>query len=76
MSRREHLPQDITPRRHWKRGLSLGLAMLTCPCHVPVLLGLLTGTVLGAWLQHYVFVVALTMSGIFALTLYYGVQRH
>ena len=56
--------------------LSLGLALVTCPCHVPILLGLLAGTVLGAWLRPYMLVAFLTMSGVFVLTLYYGLKRH
>ena len=62
--------------RHWKRVLSLGLALVTCPCHVPILLGLLAGTVLGAWLRPYLLVAFLTMSDVFILTLYYGLKRH
>ena len=76
MSRHEQAPQDMGPQRDWKRVLSLGLAIDTCPCHVPILLGLLAGTVLGAWLRHYMLVAVLAMSGVFVLTLYYGLKRH
>ena len=76
MSRHEQIPQSTVPQHDWKRVLSLGLAIVTCPCHVPILLGLLAGTVLGAWLRHYMLVAVLAMSGVFVLTLYYGLKRH
>jgi mercuric ion transport protein len=76
MASHEQIPQDTRPRRNWKRVLSLGLAIVTCPCHIPILLGLLAGTALGAWLQHYMLVAVRAMSGIFLLTLYYGLKRH
>jgi mercuric ion transport protein len=63
-------------RRDWKRVLSLGLAVVTCPCHIPIFLVLLAGTVLGAWLRHYLLVAVLAMSGVFVVTLYYGLKRH
>ena len=76
MSRHEQIPHGTVPQRDWKRVLSLGLAIATCPCHVPMFLGLLAGTVLGAWLQQYVLVAFLAMSGVFVLALYYGLERH
>ena len=76
MTSHEQRPQDTKPKRNWKRVLSLGLAIVTCPCHIPILLVLLAGTALGAWLQHYIVVAILAMSGVFVLTLYYGVKRH
>jgi mercuric ion transport protein len=75
MSRHEQAPQDTVPQRDWKRVLSLGLAIVTCPCHVPILLGILAGTALGAWLRQYLLVAFLAMSGVFVLTLYYGLKR-
>jgi mercuric ion transport protein len=76
MARHEQAPQDTGPQRDWQRVLSLGLAIVTCPCHIPILLGLLAGTVLGAWLRQYMLVAFLAMSGVFVLTLYYGLKRH
>jgi len=76
MSRHEQITQGTVPQRDWKRVLSLGLAIVTCPCHIPILLGLLAGTVLGAWLRHYMLVAVLAMSGVFVVTLYYGLKRH
>jgi mercuric ion transport protein len=76
MARHEHAPQDTSPQRDWKRVLRLGLAIVTCPCHVPVLVGLLAGTALGGWLQQHLLVAFLAMSGVFVLTLCHGLQRH
>ena len=76
MSRHEQAPQDTVPQRDWKRVLSLGLAIVTCPCHIPILLVLLAGTALGAWLRQYMLVAFLAMSGVFGIALYYGLKRH
>ena len=76
MSRGKDAPQATPPQHNWKRDLSLGLAMVTCPCHVPILLGVLAGTALGGWLQQYTPVVFLAMGGVFILSLYYGLKRH
>jgi len=76
MARHQQASQDTEPQRDWKRVLSLGLAVVTCPCHIPIFLGLLAGTVLGAWLRHYMLVAVFAMSGVFVVTLYYGLKRH
>jgi mercuric ion transport protein len=76
MARDEQAPQDTGPQRDWKRVLRLGLAIVTCPCHVPVLVGILAGTALGGWLQQHLLVAFLAMSGVFVLTLLYGLQYH
>ena len=70
MACHEQAPQDIVPQRDWKRVLSLGLAVVTCPCHIPIFLGLLAGTVLGAWLRHSMLIAVFAMSGVFIVTLY------
>lgn len=46
-------PEKTTPTSRW-RGYAWGfLAALTCPCHLPVLALLLSGTALGALItQH------------------------
>ena len=61
MSRHKQAPQDTGPQRDWKRVLSLGL---------------LAGTVLGAWLRQYMLVAVLAMSGVVVIALYYGLKRH
>jgi mercuric ion transport protein len=58
----------------WKHSLSLGLAVFTCPCHLPLLVGVLVGTALGGWLSQHALVVTLGMAGIFLLALSYGVR--
>lgn len=55
----------------WKQYLSVGLAILTCPCHLPLLMGALAGTALGGWLSQYTLVVTLGMTGTFILVLLY-----
>jgi preprotein translocase subunit SecY len=76
MSRGKQAPQGTGCQSHWKRSLSLGLALIACPCQVPLLVGLLAGTALGGWLQQYTLVALLTMGGIFVLALSDGVKRH
>ncbi len=69
-------PKDTSPvdspRQSRKRYVSLGLAVLTCPCHLPLLLAVLAGTALGGWLSRYTVVVSLAMVGIFVLALLYS----
>ncbi|MEE9146716.1 MAG: mercury resistance protein [Candidatus Tectomicrobia bacterium] len=50
----------------WKPYLSVGVALLTCPCHVPILVGALSGTVLGGWLSQYTLIVTLGMAGMYS----------
>lgn len=53
----------------WKGYLLLATAALTCPCHLPLLLAILGGTVLAAFLkQHLAWaVIGLTFVFLFAL---------
>ncbi len=39
MSIQQHAPQVVSSQRGVKKYLSLGLAVLTCPCHAPLLVG-------------------------------------
>lgn len=70
----QHPPPAASPRWSWKRYTSLGLAMLTCPCHLPLLLGALAGTALGGWLSQYTPAVFLAMLGVFIVALLYGLS--
>ena len=72
MLQHQHPPPIASPRRGWKPYASLGLAMLTCPCHLPLLLGALAGTALGVWMRQYALVVFLAMLGLFVGALWYG----
>lgn len=56
----------------WKQYLSVGVAIITCPCHLPILVGALAGTALGGWLNQHSLVVTLGMAGIFVLALLYS----
>ena len=61
-------------RRGWTSLLSLGIAALACPCHVPLVLILFAGTTLGAWMSQHSVVVTLVMLGVFVVSLLYGLR--
>lgn len=44
------------------------LAVLTCPCHLPVLAAVLAGTTAGAFLSEHWVVAALALAGLFILS--------
>ncbi len=69
----KNTPPVASSGRGWKHYLSLGVAVLACPCHLPLLVVALGGTALGGWLSQYTVVVALAMVGIFVLALLYGI---
>ncbi len=54
--------------------LLLGLAFLTCPCHVPLLLAVLAGTGLAGALSQYFGLAVLVLSVIFLFSLLYGLK--
>jgi mercuric ion transport protein len=58
----------------WKQYLSVGVAMLTCPCHLPILVAALVGTALGGWLSQHSLEVTLGMAGMFVLALLYSLR--
>jgi mercuric ion transport protein len=58
----------------WKQYLSVGVAILTCPCHLPLLVAALAGTVLGGWLNQHSLEVALGMAGMFVLAFLYSLK--
>ena len=45
------------------------LAVLTCPCHLPILAAVLAGTTAGAFLVEYWVITALGLTGLFLLSL-------
>ncbi|GIX48427.1 MAG: hypothetical protein KatS3mg131_2638 [Candidatus Tectimicrobiota bacterium] len=53
-------------RRRWRATLSVVVALLTCPCHLPLWLALLAGTAAGGWLSHHLWLVLPAMGGLFA----------
>ncbi len=62
------------PTRGLKGYLLLGLAFVTCPCHIPVLLVLLAGTSLGAYLKENLVLSGITLTGVFIASLLLGLQ--
>ncbi|MFQ5893528.1 MAG: mercury resistance protein [Nitrospinota bacterium] len=54
--------------------LLLGLAVVTCPCHLPILLVVLAGTGLAGALSQYFGLAFLALSVIFAASLFLGLR--
>ena len=48
--------------------LFTALALVTCPCHLPILLVLLAGTTAGAYLSEHWAVAAIALTALFALS--------
>jgi mercuric ion transport protein len=53
--------------RRWRARALTVLAVLTCPCHVPILAVVLSGTAAGAFLSENLVVAVLAFSLLFAL---------
>ena len=73
---RKDAQQVAPPQGNAKKYLSLGLAVLTCPCHAPILVAVLAGTALGGWTSAHLSVVIPAMAGIFILSLLYGLRAN
>jgi mercuric ion transport protein len=61
-----------------KEGKSFGwflVAFLTCPCHLVLILPLLAGTALGAYVADYQTAAIVLLTIIFAVSLYNGWKR-
>lgn len=52
----------------------LGVAFVTCPCHLPLLLAVLAGTGLAGALSQHFWLVFLALSVIFVSSLMYGLK--
>lgn len=63
-----------TPSRSVKGYLLLGLAFLTCPCHLPILLAVLAGTGLAGALSQYFGLAFLGLSVLFIVSLFLGLR--
>ncbi len=63
-----------TPPKSLKGYLLLGLALLTCPCHLPVLLAVLAGTGLAGVLSQYWELAIVTLSVVFLASLLWGLK--
>jgi len=57
-------------KQHLSRPVAAAGAILTCPCHVPIVALLLSGSALGVFLFRHLILVTLIMGGLFALSLW------
>ena len=62
------------PPRSLKGHVLLGLAFLTCPCHLPILLAVLAGTGLAGALSQYFGVAFMALSVIFTVSVFLGLK--
>ena len=51
------------------------LAVLTCPCHLPILAVVLAGTTAGAFIGEHWGIAALTLTGLFVLSTFAALIR-
>lgn len=62
------------PPRSAKGHLLLGVAFVTCPCHLPLLLAVLAGTGLAGGLSQHFSVAFVVLTGIFVVSLVLGLR--
>lgn len=74
MTSRELPPESASPPKSMKGYLLLGLAFVTCPCHLPLLLVVLAGTGLAGALSQYFGVAFLVLTVIFIASLALGLK--
>ncbi|MBI3780839.1 MAG: hypothetical protein HY278_07275 [candidate division NC10 bacterium] len=69
--------EDPGPRGKGGAGgyLLLITAALTCPCHLPILLALTAGTVIGSVLSRHLWLAGLLLTICFVGALYFGLKR-
>lgn len=53
----------------WRQSLKWGLVVVSCPCHLPWVAGLLAGTAVGGWLASHLLLALVSGSGLFAASL-------
>ncbi len=56
------------PSPRWRSYTWGVLAVLTCPCHLPLLAAVLAGTSVGAFVGDHLGVAALALTGLFVLS--------
>ena len=61
-------PDASVPRRPLRAYLWGALAVLSCPCHLPIVAVVLAGTSAGAFLSDHWVVAALALTGLFVLS--------
>ncbi|MCH7914409.1 MAG: mercury resistance protein [Deltaproteobacteria bacterium] len=54
--------------------ISLAIAALTCPCHLPIYLAIFGGTALGVFLRDNILLLIFGLAAIFLLTLTRGLK--
>ena len=60
--------------RSLKGYLLLGLAIVTCPCHLPILLLVIAGTGMAGVLTQYLGLAILALTAIFLVSLVWGLR--
>lgn len=68
-------PTSLSRGPRWRTWMWGTLAVLTCPCHLPILLALLSGTVAGAFVADHVGVALLVLLVLFVLALLNALGR-
>ncbi len=66
MNSPEHVPVEI--RKPLTGYLWSALAVLTCPCHLPILAAVLAGTTAGAFIGAHWGVATIALTGLFVLS--------
>lgn len=61
-------------QRSLKGYLLLGSALVTCPCHLPLIATLLAGTALGGFLREHAALLVLALGAYFVLALLLGLR--
>jgi len=70
---RPEQPGSTSPKS-LKGYLLLGLAVVTCPCHLPILLVVLAGTGLAAALREYIGIAVLVLTVVFVASVFLGLR--
>jgi len=63
------ITQPQTVRQRIDSYLFAALALVTCPCHLPIWIAVLAGTTAGAFLSEHWIISALALTGLFVLSL-------
>lgn len=62
-------------KRPWKGYPLLATAAITCPCHLPLVLAILGGTVLAAFLEQHLALAVIGLTFVFLFALIGGLKR-
>lgn len=63
------ITQPQTVRQRIGSYLFAALALVTCPCHLPIWIAVLAGTTAGAFLSEHWAIAAVALTGLFLLSL-------